>query len=379
MIFSRRAGALHEPPNALGKLVAHARAAGGLLDLAVGNPTAAGIPYEHDTILRALAKPESLTYAPEPLGLPSARIAAAAVHGIDPASVAITASTSEAYGVLFKLLCDPGDEVLVPVPSYPLLAWLAALESVKLVPYPLVYAGGWHVDVAALREAVTPRTRAIVVVAPNNPTGSYLGREELDAMLDLGLPIVSDEVFATYPLGELGEDRVKTSLIADRGTVFALSGLSKLVGLPQLKLGWIACGGERARIPETMERLETVLDAYLSVGAPVQHALPELLAAGKTTAEAIRVRTRANLATLRAMCAGTSATVLAAEGGWYAILRVPETESDEAWAERLVREENVHVQPGFFFDLVRGAHLVVSLLTPEADLAAGVARILSRV
>lgn len=379
MIFSRRAGALHEPPNALGKLVAHARAAGGLLDLAVGNPTAAGIPYERDAILRALAKPESLTYAPEPLGLTSARIAAAAVHGVDPASLAITASTSEAYGVLFKLLCDPGDEVLVPVPSYPLLAWLAALESVKLVPYPLFYAGGWHVDLAELRAAVTPRTKAIVVVAPNNPTGSYLGREELDAMLDLDLPILSDEVFATYPLGELGADRVRSALVAERGTVFALSGLSKLVGLPQLKLGWIACGGDRARVPETMERLETVLDAYLSVGAPVQHALPELLAAGRSTADAIRARTRANLATLRERCAGTRATVLATEGGWSAILRVPETESDEAWALRLVTEENVHVQPGFFFDLVRGAHLVVSLLTPEADLAAGLTRILSRV
>ena len=379
MLFSRRADALHEPPNALASAAARARARGGLLDLTMSNPTAAGLPYAHDEILRALAKPEALVYAPEALGLPSARAAVAAELGVVPAQVAITSSTSEAYAILFKLFCDPGDEVLVPVPSYPLLAWLAALEGVKLVTYPLVYAGGWHVDVGALVAAVTPRTKAIVVVAPNNPTGSYLGREELAAMLALGLPILSDEVFATYPFGAIAEHRVRSVLEATTGVVFALSGLSKLVGLPQLKLGWIACGGDPARVPGVVDRLETVLDAYLSVGAPVQHALPELLAAGRITADAIRARTRANLRAVRARCAGTSVTVLDAEGGWYAILRVPETETDEAWALRLLDEDSVCVQPGYFFDLVRGAHLVVSLLGPEADLAAGIERLVARV
>ena len=379
MLFSRRADALHEPPNALGRAAARARARGNVLDLTVSNPTAAGLPYAGEAILRAIATPASLVYAPEALGLPSARAVVAAEYGIAPAHVAITSSTSEAYAVLFKLLCDPGEEVLVPVPSYPLLAWLAAFEGVKLVTYPLVYAGGWHVDVGALAAAVTPRTKAIVVVSPNNPTGSYLGREELAAMLALGLPMIVDEVFATYPLGTIPEHRVRSVLEARTGLVFRLSGLSKLVGLPQLKLGWIACGGDPALLPGTIERLETVLDAYLSVGAPVQHALPALLAAGRLTADAIRARIRANLRIVRARCAGTLVTVLDVEGGWSAILRVPETETDEEWALWLLEQDSVLVQPGYFFDLTRGAHLVVSLLTPEADLAAGIERIVARV
>jgi aspartate/methionine/tyrosine aminotransferase len=283
--------------------------------------------------------------------------------------------------VLLKAFCDPGDEVLVPAPSYPLLAWLAAFEGVVLRTYPLEYAGRWHVDVGALARAVTPRTRLVVVVSPNNPTGSYLGREELEAMLDLGLPIVSDEVFATYPLGVAApEQRVRSALEARRGLVFALSGLSKLVGLPQMKLGWIACGGDPALAARAIDHLGTVLDAYLSVGAPVQRALPELLRAGRTTADAIRRRTRANLAIVRgAVREADLLDVLDVEGGWYATLRVPETRTDEEWALRLVEEDRVHVQPGYFFDMTRGAHLVVSLLTPEETLREGLARLVARV
>lgn len=356
-----------------------------LLDLTASNPTTVGLPYDAEAIARALSSPAALVYEPRPLGVEPARAEVARLYasqGVDvpSARVAITASTSEAYAALFKLLCDPGDEVLVPAPSYPLLAWLAAFEGVVLRPYPLVYAGSWHVDLPALAEAVGPRTRAIVVVSPNNPTGSYLGAGELEAMLDLGVPILSDEVFASYPLdGEIPAGRVGTVLGARRGLVFALSGLSKLVGLPQMKLGWIACAGDAGRAAEALARLEAVLDAYLSVGAPVQHALGELLRAGAATREAIRARTRANLAAVRAAAADSAMSVLAVEGGWYAIVRVPETQSDEAWALALVERDAVLVHPGYFFDMGRGAHLVVSLLTPERELEEGVRRLAARV
>lgn len=376
----------HDAPNALARELAAARARGAeVLDLTVSNPTAAGLPYCEERILAALTSPGALAYEPQPLGLPAARAAVAehyAAVGVElPASrIALTASTSEAYAVLFKLLCDPGDELLVPAPSYPLLGWLAAFESVRLRPYPLVYACGWHVDVDALRAAVGPRTRGVVVVSPNNPTGSYLARHELDAMLELGLPVISDEVFAPYPLGPLPAGRLRTVLGEERGLLFSLSGLSKLAGLPQMKLGWIGVGGAPERVEEAMRRLELVLDAYLSVGAPVQHALPGLLAAGESTRAAIAARTRANLAHLRELARASEATTLLdVEGGWYATLRVPETRSDEEWATLLVREDAVHVHPGYFFDMHRGAHLVVSLLTPEALLHEGAARLCARV
>ncbi len=386
MPFSARTSQ-HDEPNALTAAVARARArardgSAAFLDLTVGNPTTAGIPYASHEILGALGDARAMVYAPQPLGLDAARAAVARdwserVAAIDASRVALTASTSEAYGVLFKVLCDPGDEVLVPAPSYPLLGFLAAFESVRLVPYPLVYAGRWHVDVAALRAAVTPKTKAIVVVSPNNPTGSYLGREELDAMLDLGLPIVSDEVFATYPLESAPGPSV---LEADRGLVFALSGLSKLAALPQLKLGWIGVSGDASLVARAMARLELVLDTYLSVATPVQHALPTILATRGVAENAIRERTRTNLRVLRESCArAAAASVLHVEGGWYAIIRVPETRSDEEWALDLVEHEGVHVQPGYFFDMSRGAHLVVSLLTPEDTFAEGATRMATRI
>jgi aspartate/methionine/tyrosine aminotransferase len=366
-------------PNALTRALGAAKARGPVLDLTVSNPTTAGLPYDERAITSAFCDPAMLAYEPHPLGLASARAAVADEIGHDARRIALTASTSEAYAVLFKMLCDPGDEILVPAPSYPLLGWLAAFEAVRLAPYPLVYAGRWMVDVAALRAAVTPRTKAIVVVSPNNPTGSYLGRGELDAMLDLGLPIVSDEVFAPYAFASKPEDRVKSVLEATRGLVFSLSGLSKSCGLPQMKLGWIAAGGDPLHADSAMQRLEIVLDAYLSVGTPVQTALPALLAAGRKTADAIRRRTRANLETVRrVMTSARQATVLDVEGGWYVTIRVPETMNDEEWAVSLVTEDAVHVHPGFFFDMDRGAHLVVSLLTPERELTEGITRLARR-
>ncbi|HEX8792666.1 MAG TPA: pyridoxal phosphate-dependent aminotransferase [Polyangiaceae bacterium] len=365
-------------PNRLSLALGRAREeARPILDLTESNPTRAGLPYPRTAILDALASPDALLYEPAAFGLPSAREAVGRELGMDPARVVLTASTSEVYAFLFKLLCDPGDEVLVPVPSYPLFEHLARLEAVRAVPYRLAYDGAWHVDVDSLRDAVTARTRAVVTVSPNNPTGSYLKRDELAVLAALGLPIVSDEVFTSYPLRE-DPARASTALEARGPLVFALGGLSKLAALPQMKLAWIAVGGDPPDVSDALGRLEVVADAFLSVGAPVQHALPDLLASRASTEGAIRSRTRANLALLRSRIAGTSATLLDVEGGWYATLRVPATRSEESWVLALLEEDGVYVHPGHFFDFEREAYLVLSLLTPEATFGEGVARIVTR-
>jgi alanine-synthesizing transaminase len=368
-------------PNALAVALARARAEGrAILDLTESNPTRAGIPYDERAILDALRCPAALTYEPAPFGLPHAREAVARELGVDPTRVVLTASTSEAYAFLFKLLCDPGDEVLVPRPSYPLFDHLARLEGVTSSPYRLAYDGAWHVDLDSVREcAARPWARAVVVVAPNNPTGSYLSHAELDAIALLGLPIVSDEVFARYPLRE-GAARVTTALEA-RGAslVFALGGLSKLAALPQMKLGWIVVGGDdTACVTRALARLEVIADAFLSVGAPVQHALPALLASHGATAGAISARTRSNLAALREEAAGSGVTVLDVEGGWYATLRLPGTRTEEEWVQALLERDGVYVHPGHFFDFEDEPHLVVSLLTPEEPLREGARRIVER-
>jgi aspartate/methionine/tyrosine aminotransferase len=381
MTFSRRSHvSLSLEENALTR--ATDRTKPGFLDLTISNPTHAALPYDADAIRAAFAAPEMLTYEPHPLGLESAR------RFIDPDRpdrVALTASTSEAYAVLFKLLCDPGDEVLVPTPSYPLLDWLASFEGVTLKTYPLMRIGGWHMDLAALAAAITPRTRAIVVVTPNNPTGSYLAKHELEALLDHDLPIISDEVFASYPFATpeaTPEAAPEVTTVADaaRSLTFALSGLSKQCALPQMKLGWMRVGGSPERVSEAVARLELVLDAYLSVGAPVQHALPALLRAGAVTADAIRQRTRKNLEKAAEIARSNPLiTQLEVQGGWYVTWRVPETMSDEEWALMLVREDAVLVQPGYFFDMQRGAYLVLSLLTPEPAFEEGLRRIAARI
>jgi len=380
-MFSRRT-AHDATPNALTRALARMRAESrAIVDLTVSNPTRAGIPYAREAILAALADPRALDYAPEPFGLAHAREAVAAdlrAQGLraDASRVVLTASTSEAYAFLFKLLCDPGDQVLVPQPSYPLFEHLAMFESVELVPYALAYDGEWHVDFGSIH--VGSRTRAILVVSPNNPTGSYLKRDELDALVRLGLPIVSDEVFARYPLVD-DPRRVHSVLEAEGGALlFALGGLSKLAALPQMKAAWIAVAGARA--DEALARLELVADSFLSVSTPVQHALPALLASRAVAEEAIAKRTRANLAKLRALVGSDSpATLLKAEGGWYATLRIPRTQSEESWVLEMLERDGVYVHPGHFFDFRDEAHVVMSLLTPEAAFADGAARILARV
>lgn len=327
-------------------------------DLTESNPTRAGIPYDEAAILAPLADPRSLLYEPHAAGLPEAR-AAVAHHCRVPASqVLLTASSSEAYTFLFKLLCNPGDEILVPRPSYPLFEFLAALEGVTVKQYPLRYQEGWWIDVAALREELTPRTRAIVVVNPNNPTGSYVKTGELAALESIGLPIISDEVFAEYAF------EPDPSRVLNAGT-FTLGGFSKLLGLPQMKLGWIITPHAAAR-----DRLELIADTFLSVSAPVQHAAARWLSLHAPFHAAMMERLRTNLA---------ECPTLRVEGGWYATLRLPRTRPEEEWAIAFLEEDDVLVQPGYFYDFETEAFAVVSLLTRPEIFRAGISRILRRI
>jgi hypothetical protein len=371
--------------NALAEAVEKVRARGGeLIDLTLSNPTAADLGCDVRAILEPLADVRALRYEPEALGLLAAREAVARELERDGIRVPVerivlTASTSEAYAFLFKLLCDPGDDVLVPVPSYPLLDHLAGLEGVRLVPYALRYATGvWCVDLESVRAARTPRTRAIVVVTPNNPTGSLLGANELDALAATGLPIVSDEVFAGYPL-QPAPGRARSALEA-RGAslVCALGGLSKLAGLPQMKVAWMALGGESRAVAEALARLEWIADAFLSVATPQQHALPRWLEWGRRMRSAISARARRNLESLARAVSGTPASLLGVEAGWYATLRLPATRSEEEWAIGLVEQDGVLAHPGWLYDFAAGPHLVLSLLVPERDFDAGVERIRAR-
>jgi alanine-synthesizing transaminase len=378
MNFSKRS-AFDPTPNELSLALEHRRARGErVFDLTESNPTRAGIAYDDRAILGALSAPGAMRYEPAPFGIPSARDAVAKAMSADPSRVVLTASTSEAYAFLFALFCDAGDEVLAPAPSYPLFSQLAALSDVRLVPYRLRYDGAWHVDLASLRAARSPRTRAVLVVSPNNPTGSCLTRDELSAMEELGLPIVCDEVFAEYMfLG--GRGRVACAARdASRSLVFSLGGLSKLAALPQMKLAWTIAGGPEELVAPALERLAFIADAYLSVATPVQHALPALLAAGEVSRRAIAERTRANLAALDRAVAGTAATRLDLEGGWYATLRAPRVRSEMETCLRAL-DRGAYVHPGSFFGFEDEAYVVVSLLTREQDFAAGTAALLDAI
>ncbi len=361
--------------NALSRAIAARREP--VVDLTLSNPTAAGLPYEEERILRALSQPAALRYQPHPRGLPEAREAVARYAGVDADRVLLAASTSEAYAWLFKLLCDPGDEVLVPQPSYPLFEYLASLESVRLVPYQLRWDGEWHFDAAALQFG--PRTRAVLVVSPGNPTGAYLKKDEREALARActahGCALICDEVFADYPAFP-DERRVRSVGAFDDVLAFSLSGLSKVAALPQLKLGWCIAGGPGAA--EALERLELIADTYLSVGTPVQLAAAELLETRHGIQQALNsmlARNRAALAAARRPDAAWD--LLRSEGGWSAILSVPRSRSEEEWALALL-ERGVLVHPGYFFDFPSGAHLVVSLLQPPAEFARG-AEIVARV
>jgi len=361
-------------PNRLTQSLDARRTAGApVLDLTESNPTRAGLAYPAG-IVEAFADPGMLRYAPSPAGSVAAREAvsryyAARGPAVDPGRILLTASTSEAYAWLFKLLSDAGDQVLVPRPSYPLFEYLANMESVEPRQYPLRYCGAWSLDMEALEAAITDRTRAVVLVNPNNPTGSYLKRGELAALTQLaarrGLALISDEVFSDYAFAP-DPDRAATLASVEDCLAFSLSGLSKVAGLPQMKLGWIVCSGPEPLRRAAMEKLEWIADTFLSVGTPVQCAAAKLLDAGDEVRRAIGQRTAANLTFARDRLAGTAASLLAVEGGWNLTLQVPRVRSEEEWALELLARKGVLVQPGFFYDFETEAFLVVSLLTcPE--------------
>lgn len=353
-------------PNELSQLLASKRGAGTrILDLTESNPTRAGLPYSPD-IAAALADPRALLYEPTPWGLDIARQAVAGLHGVDIKRVMLTASTSESYSYLFKLLCSPGDRVLVPQPSYPLFEFLAKLECVDQQPYPLVYTDRWEIDFDALEAAVNNRTRAVFVVNPNNPSGSFLQKPELARLVDFAarhrLAIVSDEVFSAYGFGE-DPARVETLAGINEVPVFCLNGLSKLAGMPQMKAGWIVMHAPE----ELRERLELIADTFLSVSTPVQWALPRLLEYGDQVRAAIRTRTAANLAWLQ-----NAGNPLKTEGGWYAILPLAPGTDEGELVLQLLEEHNVLIQPGFFYDFADEGYAVVSLLTRESEFQTGI-------
>jgi alanine-synthesizing transaminase len=380
---SRLPGAL--APNALSRRVAALRESREpWFDLTETNPTAVGLPYPN-AALHALADPAALRYAPEPLGLVAARECVSADYerrGVTvPADrIVLTASTSEAYAFLFKLLCNPGDAVLVPQPSYPLFELLTHLEGVTPQPYPLEFDGTWQIDRESVVGAITSSTRALLVVSPNNPTGSMLragDRAWLDALCaSRGLAIIGDEVFADFALAP----RADAAPVIDRGNAaltFSLGGLSKSAGLPQVKLAWIAAGGPERLVAAAMARLELIADTYLSVSTPVQLAAARLMDAGVEIRAAILARVRANLARLRSsLDAHRAVTLLEPEGGWSAVLRVPAVASEEALVLRLLDEARVLAHPGYFFDFAREAYLVVSLLPEPSRFQEAIDRLL---
>ncbi len=380
-------------PNRLSEALAAHRAAGKpLLDLTVSNPTECGFSYDSKAILRALNNPAALHYEPNPRGLESARRAVAEYYAARNEAVPIediflTTSTSEGYSYAFRTLCNPGDEVLVPSPSYPLFDFLAEIQDVKLVRYPLVYSTrarkggndhGWQIDFHALEQAITARTRAVIVVHPNNPTGHFTKAPErikLNAICSAyQMAIVADEVFFDFAL----DGNRAASFATNSGVLtFTLSGLSKISGLPQMKAAWLTVGGPQNLKSEAFGRLEVIADTYLSVNAPVQLAMPAFLGQHQSFQEQLLSRVRGNLAELDRQLDGQRACGrLAVEGGWYAVLRVPAIRSDEDLALELLTSQNVYVHPGHFYDFPSTRYMVLSLMTPAKEFAEGTSRLL---
>jgi alanine-synthesizing transaminase len=373
-------------PNAVARAIhAKRRAGAAMLDLTATNPTTAGFTYPKD-LLEPLANARALEYDPLPLGLWSARAAVAADFRrrgtvISADRVALTSSTSEAYALSFKLLCDAGDAVLVPQPSYPLFEHLTQLESVTAIPYALEYHGSWRIDADSIVKAATDRVRAILIVSPNNPTGSFLHRDDLDAISSLasthGWAIIGDEVFADYPLDPA--PHAATVLSGADVLTLSLGGLSKSAGLPQLKLGWIGFGGPPSKVDEVLAAYEVIADTYLSVSTPVQAAASDLIEAGTTIRSQILARVRRNLESLRQHATAHPAVdVLRVEGGWSAVIQLPQLRSEESLVIELLEKDDVLVHPGYFFDFPREAYVIVSLLVEPNTFDRAVARLLAR-
>lgn len=382
-MFSRRTN-WKLAPNRLTLAIEEVRASGRhLIDLTISNPTRAGIIYNGSAILDALKNPGSLDYDPQPKGLVRAREAISEYYGahraqVDREALVLTSGTSEGYSYIFRLLADSGDEILVPKPSYPLFDLLADLADVKLVPYPLLYDHGWQIDFHSLEKAIGPTTRGIVLVNPNNPTGSYVSgseREQLNALCrEHNLALIVDEVFLDYAW----DGAQHRSFTTNEGALtFTLSGLSKISALPQMKLAWIALSGPNHHACAAIERLEVIADTYLSVSAPVQCAAHTLLAESDQVQSQIGERVRANLSELdRQLSQQKTCSRLSMQGGWYSVVRVPVRQSDEDLAIALLREKNVLVHPGHFYDFPQDGFLVLSLIASERDFRSGVRALL---
>ncbi len=368
-----------------------------VLDLTLSNPTRAELPFDGEAILAALAHPASLNYDPQAKGLLTARQCVAqyyqdyyarycaqyhtqppATPPVSPESILLTTSTSEAYSYVFRLLCNPGDEILVPKPSYPLFDFLADLQDVKLVPFPLIYDHGWQIDFPSLHRSVTDRTRAIVLVHPNNPTGSYVHGPERSAINDFcrqhNLPLIVDEVFLDYSLDTNLQATFATN---QQNLTFTLSGISKISALPQMKLAWLLASGPPSMVQLALERLEVIADTYLSMNAPIQYAAPVLLNQRLSIQPLLLARVRANLEELdRQLAHQRHCERLHVEGGWYAVLRVPVTQSDEDLAIQLLQQASVLVHPGHFYDFPSDGFLILSLIVPEEIFRVAVDRVL---
>ncbi|HXC48944.1 MAG TPA: pyridoxal phosphate-dependent aminotransferase [Candidatus Sulfotelmatobacter sp.] len=360
-----------------------------LLDLTASNPTQCGFHYDSTIILYAFQNPAALTYDPQPKGILAARREVARYYlddhqtTLDPESLFLTTSTSEAYSHAFRLLCNPGDELLLPKPSYPLFEFLAGLQDVRLIPYSLAYAHGWFIDFQSLENAITPRTRAILLVHPNNPTGSYVQPEELHHLNTIckkhNLALIADEVFLDFPFDSPPR---KTFAANSEVLTFTLSGLSKISALPQMKIAWLAVTGPDSQVRPVLDRLEIIADTYLSLSAPVQAALATLLAQRHTLRPQILSRLRENRAHLETQLRTRPACeLLHADAGWYAILRYSPSSSthktDEDLAIHLLRTHHVLLHPGHFYDFPSTNHLVLSLITPADVFREGLQKLLS--
>jgi alanine-synthesizing transaminase len=369
--------------NRLSEALTRHRASGALLlDLTASNPTECGFRYDADSIFSALRNPTALEYQPNPKGLEITRLAVAEYYsGLNAAvsadDIFLTTSTSEAYSYVFRLLCNPGDELLIPAPSYPLFSFLAEIQDVKLVRYPLIYDHGWQIDFHSLQSGVTSRTRGVIVVNPNNPTGHFIKAPEMQALNELcakrNLAIIADEVFLDF---SLGQEKPLSLAANEEALTFAMSGLSKIAGLPQMKMAWLVASGPTTLKKQAIENLEIIADTYLSPNAPVQLATPIFLEQRGGFQEQLLARVRQNLKELdRQLGAESNCSRLQVEGGWYVVLRVPATRSDEELALTLLATRDVYVHPGHFFDFPSDGYLVLSLITREDEFADGIQRI----
>jgi aspartate/methionine/tyrosine aminotransferase len=365
-------------PNRIELARRRAAARPGFLDLTSSNPTHQGLLFPPDILHRAAdAYWSTRRYHPAPRGLPAARVAIAHAYAsrtppllLPDEAIFITASTSEAYGLLFALLADPGDNILAPNVTYPLFDYLAEIHHVELRSYRLDEANGWQIDEDDLRRQVDHRSRAVLIISPHNPTGAVL-RAPLPVLNEMGLPLICDEVFAPFPYRVLSVPPI-AALHPDL-PVFQLHGISKLFALPDLKLGWVALNGPAHQT--CGERLELLNDTFLGASSLIQTMLPTLFAQGMDFVETVRERIRANLDDgCRRLAACPALTLTPPDGGYYLFPRVQGWDDEEDLVLFLL-DRGVLVHPGYFYGEVPGTHLMLSALTEPARFTAGVERL----